>query len=176
MKYNNLKETEFFHFFNFQEVKSPKISSREISLKPGGFQEHIDLDLDLNNKGEIIKTYLLLDRDWIGNEISINPFGKDISKSFFDVFLPEITDDEFKPALISSLWNLKGSKDTVICIDKVIHAWESSNMDVKAFLDVYRGTITKASKFLDNDNIMILIENLLESDKNRLKISITFKS
>ncbi|MBN1799953.1 MAG: hypothetical protein JW891_00510 [Candidatus Lokiarchaeota archaeon] len=173
MKYEALKNTDFFSFFNFQESEFFNLSFKGICLKPGGFQEYIDLILCLDNEEEIVQAFLYLDREWIGNEASINPFGKDISKSFIDALYPKDLNDEFKPSLITSLWNLKGTKDTIICLDKVIQAWENSDSQVKAFLDAYRGSLKEVSK-KNNDNVEIRMKNLIENGKNRLLITIIF--
>ena len=173
LKYSELKNTDFFNFFNLKEGANIEISenSRKISFKPGGFQEFIDISIEIKN--DIVnKSYLILDQNWIGNSDTINPFGKDITKSFIATFISPEIKSEFRDSLITSLWNLKGSKDVVICMDKVVKAWEESDIEVKKFLDVYRGFETMARKIMNN--IEIMMENIKENNKIRLEITISY--
>ncbi len=142
ISYSKLKETDFYTFFNLSEsnISYQEIPrhSKIILLKPGGFQKFIDISFHISNE-QICKASLSLDRNWIGDEKSINPFAKDITKSFLMALLPEELDQEFKLMLIQGIWNTKGSQDRILCIDEVIHSWESSNPEVKRFINVFKG-------------------------------------
>ena len=170
MKLSDLKNSDFFTFFNLREINSIKIdNSIEIKeYKPGGFQDHIDIKFEISNKNDEIKSgTLLLDRDWIGNIESINPFGTDIAKSFIVAITPP---DEKKSIeeLAHYVFNLKGLKDIVISCEAFIFKFEESNPKIKIILDVYRNLsdsndfILKYSKFI--------FKNLKESNKQRLLI------
>ena len=142
ISYSKLKETDFYTFFNLSEIN---ISYQEIPwhskiilLKPGGFQPFIDISFHTSND-QIFKASLSLDRNWIGDEKSINPFAKDITKSFLMALLPEELNQEFKIMLVQGIWNTKGNQDRVLCIDEVIHSWESSNQDIKKYINVFKG-------------------------------------
>ncbi|MFX1276905.1 MAG: hypothetical protein ACFFBP_21055 [Promethearchaeota archaeon] len=141
-------------------------------LKPGGFQDHIDIEIYIDEHEVINEAILMLDREWIGNFESLNPFGKDIAKSFIDAFLPEIPNDEFRDSLITSLWNMKGAQDVVICIDKVVKRWEEYNLEVRDFLDVYRDMKNEARKVIDDYEI--IMGNVKIDNKKLLKILISF--
>lgn len=83
VNYDELKGSDFYQFFNIKEQKITNEGKyTRIEVKTGGFREYIDIIFYLNENREIEKGILLLDRNWIGNEQSINPFGKDIAKSF----------------------------------------------------------------------------------------------
>ncbi|MFX1338212.1 MAG: hypothetical protein ACFFDK_06365 [Promethearchaeota archaeon] len=142
--YSKLKETDFFTFFNLSEINRsyqeiPQ-NSKLILLKPGGFQQFIDIFFHISDD-QIIKASLSLDRNWIGDERSINPFAKDITKSFLMALLPEELNQEFKIMLVQGIWNTRGSQDRILCIDEVIHNWESSNPEIKSFIEVFQGII-----------------------------------
>ncbi|TFF94099.1 MAG: hypothetical protein EU544_04920 [Promethearchaeota archaeon] len=173
--YSQFKETDFFQFFNLNEVGRERVAGNErISLKPGGFQEHIDIILDIS-ENLISEARLYLDRIWIGDENSINSFAKDICKSFLAALIPDALNQEFKISLVQGIWNMRGRKDRVICLDKVILNWEDSNPQVKQFLEVIRGT--KVSASIELGILRIIMENLREKEtgKERLYIKLIWK-
>ncbi|TFG15812.1 MAG: hypothetical protein EU535_01030 [Promethearchaeota archaeon] len=142
VSYSKLKDTDFFTFFNLSEINRidqniPR-NSKTILLKPGGFQQFIDISFQISND-QIFKACLSLDRNWIGDEKSINPFAKDITKSFLMALFPEGLNQEFKMMLVQGIWNMKGSQDRIFCIDEVILNWESSNPDIKKFINIFQG-------------------------------------
>ncbi|MHA1782075.1 MAG: hypothetical protein ACTSUL_01465, partial [Promethearchaeota archaeon] len=96
IRYSDFLKSDFFNFFNFSEILHEKFQEEKelLKLKPGGFREFIDLELILM-KGKIIEAILYLDRNWVGDEFSLNPFAKDIAKSFVGTFFPPGVDDEF---------------------------------------------------------------------------------
>ncbi len=67
ISYSKLTKSDFFTFFNLNEIRSERNSPTVKIIKPGGFQEYIDIEFHLNKKGEIIMAKLTLDRQWIGN-------------------------------------------------------------------------------------------------------------
>lgn len=81
-----MKDREFFTFFNLTESDENRTEKKTIikNLKPGGFQEYIDIQLMLNSQEEITQATISLERSWTGNADSLNPFAKDIVKSFID--------------------------------------------------------------------------------------------
>ncbi|MFX0072207.1 MAG: hypothetical protein ACFFAO_14055, partial [Candidatus Hermodarchaeota archaeon] len=102
-----MKKLDFFKFFNLKEVKIKDISESKmhIKLKPGGFQEHIDIEF-IVNKDELENAKIFLDRKWIGNAESINPFANDIAKSFLGAIVPYKEQESIRD-LIHFLFNLK---------------------------------------------------------------------
>jgi len=175
MIYSNFKKSEFYNFFFISKISSKKIGVDliKISLKTGGFQEHIDLYIYIDNNDVIKKAELYLNRDWVGNIESINPFGTDITKSFIDLFLPKEYDPIFKKHLVHYLFNLRGDHQVVIPLHKAFQEFEESSPEIQPFLDVYRNTKKKASKPLKD--IVLNMENLITNDKKLLFIEIKWK-
>lgn len=169
IKYSFLKETDLYTFFNLREVKVEEYlanpNHKLYTLKTGGFQNHIDMEIDVL-EDDILKAVLYLDREWIGNEKNINPFGKDLMKSFLVTLIPPEVNKEFKIFLVESIWNLKGDEDIVICMDKVMKSWENCDITVKKYLDVYRGIKRKTS--LEIEDFYLKMENLIHDQKQRL--------
>jgi len=169
-KFSDLKNSDFFTFFNLREINSIKIAnSTEIKeFKPGGFQDHIDLKFEIAYKNDEIKSAtLLLDRDWIGNIESINFFGTDITKSFIVAVTPP---DEQKSVeeLAHYLFNLKGLKDVVIPCGAFVFKFEESTPKIKIILDVYKNVSVSNEFKLKNSKF--IFKNVKESNKQRLLI------
>ncbi|TFG00922.1 MAG: hypothetical protein EU541_01015 [Promethearchaeota archaeon] len=176
MNYSMFKKSEFFEFFNLTEKGSAELDSglREVHLKTGGFQEHIDLFIYLNKKEEIKKGRLFLDREWIGDINSINPFGTDISKSFIDILFPNSLLPDFKKHLIHYLFNLRGNNQVYIPLHKAFQEFEDAAPETIPFLDVYRGEKKKSTK--STESLILSMENILSEDKARLLIEINLKN
>jgi len=172
MKYSDFQQSEFYKFFNLMEQSSIKVDKdqKKFYFKTGGFQEHIDIYLYVNNDNLIIQSELYLDRKWIGNTKSINPFGSDISKSFIDLFLPKDHDKEFKKHLIHYLFNLRGDEQVVIPLHRAFIDFEESVPEIVPFLDVYRNNKNKMNKTTQNYNL--IMENITQNQKDRLLIRI----
>ncbi len=171
MKLCELMETDFYTFFNLYEIHPVNPLPSFLVFKTGGFQEYITIEIHIDEQKNINGAILILDRDWIGNANSINPFGKDIAKSFIATFIPQPVQGEFRETLLTSLWNMKGTEDTIICIDKVVKIWEDSDIEVKDFLDVYRDIKIEARKVIDGHEL--IMKNVNEAKKKLLKISIS---
>lgn len=174
MNYRAFKSSEFFNFFNLTLKDSKEWNSeiREFRFKPGGFQEHIDILLSVNREEEIKKGKLLLDREWMGDEKSINPYGTDISKSFIAVLFPDNLLLEFKKLLVHYLFNLRGNKQIHIPLHKAFQEFEDSAPEVKPFLDVYRGQ--KEREYKSIEKFSIKMENIYSKERNRLLIEMTW--
>jgi hypothetical protein len=168
IRYSDLKKSDFFQFFNLTEVAINKtdLSKKFIKLKPGGFQEHIDIEFQLDGD-YIIGAKILLDRVWMGNHESINPFGTDIAKSFIVAFTPPREKESIR-SLVFFLMNLKGDKDILIPCQKPYQYFEKSEPEIVPFLDVYRNQ-RELSIFPLKDTIF-LIKNILQENKPRFGI------
>ena len=173
IRYSDFLKSDFFNFFNFSEILHEKFQEEKelLKLKPGGFREFIDLELILM-KGEIIEAILDLDRNWVGDEFSLNPFAKDIVKSFVGTFFPPGVDDEFGLILVQGIWNLKGKKDLVICLDEVVKEWETIDNRVQQFLNVYRGILDKYE--IKIDNWKFHMENIFKREKGLKMLNMSF--
>ena len=112
-----------------------------------------------------------MDRKWIGNERTINPFGKDLCKSFIQQMTPEEDRMEIEP-VVFILWDMIGKEDQVIGITPVGTA-VPSNQGVAMIVNVYKG-IEKEFTF-EMPNSKMKIENVEDGGRERLKISLITK-
>ena len=171
INYNELQNSDFFNFFNLHEIKDQKSSQFLKKLKPGGFQEFIDIELYLNKSNDIEKARLILDREWIGNAETINPFGKDITKSFIDAVIPleeKRGEDNIIVLLLHFLFNMIGTKDKIIPCTEPLYHFEESSTEVKTFLEVYRNLIPSYELSLKHSKIKF--SNIIQNNKERLII------
>jgi len=170
ISYSQFKKSEFYQFFNLSEESSTIHGEanelKQYFLKPGGFQEHIDILIN-TSKELIINATLVLNREWIGNKDKLNPFANDITKSFIGLLFPGALDQEFKINLTQNIWNARGSKDRVLCLDKAVYIWENANPEIKEFLDVYRGSAGSAIRSYYNFEIQMRNEMDIDSKKKR---------
>ena len=166
--YTQLKKTDFYSFFNLREIKREYNENEIVSifLKPGGFQEFIDITVQIK-RDVIIKAMLELDRKWIGDITHLNAFAQDITKSFIGAFLLDEIGD-FKLLLVQGIWNLKGTRDRIICLDEVVRNWESVNPQIKKILDVYRGN--KKCYEISFEKVILSIFNEIDKVENRNKL------
>lgn len=168
--YIGLTKTDFFSFFNITETNRAKTEEGivRISLKPGGFQEHIDIEIKVDEKGSILRADLFLDRDWIGDWKKINPFGKDIAKSFIECLYTKHERSQVRD-LVSAIWRLKGVNDEVISFKKGEESEDSTKM--RRATDVYTGKEKLYTMMLSQSEI--IIENLRQGGRERLRITIS---
>jgi hypothetical protein len=168
-KYSQLKETELFSFFHFTETgRRPQTSGlMKIHLKPGGFQEFIDAAVNVDRSEGVHEGVLLLDRSWIGGPMTINPFGKDLAKSFVEAVIhPE--DKEKASSIVSAIWDLSGAKDEILYLSK---KGERTSEQYEKLANVYYGTEKCFS--LELTKSKILVENVEDVGRSRLRIVIT---
>lgn len=173
--YSSLKQKDIFTFFNLTEENIKKSESNPdlkfISLKPGGFQEHIDIEFHILEE-KILVAYLLVDREWIGNEKNINSFAKDIIKSFLNDLFPDAIDQTFKVDLIQGIWDFVGKKDKVISLRQSPQKNGFLTADVQAFIDVFLNKSECAK--LDFKHVKFKMENKYLNNKDRLIIRLNF--
>jgi hypothetical protein len=91
ISYAALQQSDFWKFFHLREIDRLALPTRTaVSLKPGGFQPEVDLDLQLDQAGGVRMASLGLRRGWaLEPRHGINRFAVDIAKSFLDALLPE---------------------------------------------------------------------------------------
>ncbi|TFG31363.1 hypothetical protein EU527_12680 [Candidatus Thorarchaeota archaeon] len=169
MEYYKLKETELFSFFHFTETgrRPQSRGMTEIHLKPGGFQEFIDISMKVDSKEGVHEGILLLDRDWIGGPMTVNPFGKDLAKSFVEA-VTHPKDKEEACSVITTIWNLTGSKNK----REYLHEKKSKcEEQIDKLMNVYLGTEKCYS--LELENCKIVVENVEDVGRSRLKIIIS---
>jgi hypothetical protein len=169
MEYSKLKETELFSFFHFTEAgRRPHPSGMvEIILKPGGFQEFIDVAMKVDRFEGVHEGVLLLDREWIGGPMTINPFGKDLAKSFVEAMTP-LADKEKASAVVSTIWGLSGHGDEVSYLSE---KRKEERERIERLASVYFGTEKCFS--LEMTMSTMLIENVEDVGRSRLRIVIS---
>ena len=171
VNYDELKKTDFFQFFNLHEMqiirKSELNDLTYIELETGGFQEFINIKLYINNERNIQKAELIMDRSWIGNAENINPFGKDIAKSFIYTMTP-LDEKEKIESLSHYLWMLKGLNDNIISIKNKKNDYDDPTISEMEFIDVYRNLLPKAEFKLEDSSFFV--ENINIDEKEKLII------
>lgn len=171
MSYEELQKTELFSFFHFTESgrrQSPD-GFQEIHFKPGGFPEFIDVQMKVDRTQMVHEGILYLDRDWIGGPMTVNPFGKDLAKSFIAAVCPA-KDKKNVERVVSTIWNLQGNSDKVIPLHPDGPDDLTKEVPIEEIEQVYLGT----SKIFEMtcEESCIKIENVVDIGKNRLKITI----
>ncbi|MBD3191839.1 MAG: hypothetical protein GF308_14425 [Candidatus Heimdallarchaeota archaeon] len=166
--YSAIQQSEFFDFFNCHEINSITLSSSLVvkKVKPGGFQEYIDLEFHLKGD-EIEKAQLILDRSWIGDQKHVNPFAKDITKSFIATIVPS-NEKHLVESLVEHLFRLKGYKDIVYYIHQK-EPLPSPSSEILQVVDVFLGN-KPSTKFLLARSYF-QIENQVQNEESYFSIS-----
>jgi hypothetical protein len=173
--YEDLKKTDLFSFFNFTEM-GRRLSQGglvEIRLKPGAFQEFIDASMKVDRAGNLQEGILYLDRDWIGGPMTLNPFGKDLAKSFVNA-VTHPDDRERAAGIVSTLWRVTGSDDIVLRIRDHPETGEKVQEFLEKLVNVYLGTEDSFS--MDLSKTSICIENIKTLGKSRLRVVVSARS
>ncbi len=107
--YADLKQSEFWSFFHITEAARQADQEGEIAvlLRPGGFQQQIALQLELDASERVAGAMLALKRDWlIPPEQGANALALDIAKSFIATFTPPPDAGDSQP-LSEAVWNAR---------------------------------------------------------------------
>ncbi|MFW9808559.1 MAG: hypothetical protein ACFFE6_04170 [Candidatus Thorarchaeota archaeon] len=171
MSYEELRKSDLFSFFHFSESGRKPMSGgiQEIHLKPGGFQEFIDVRMTVDRSQIVQQGVLYLDRDWIGGPMTISPFGKDLAKSFIAAVTPP-ADRENAERIITTIWNLQGAGDRVIPLQPQSPKEFVAAPPIEKLENVYLGVDKKFEMRLKKSHISI--ENVTDVGRMRLRISI----
>lgn len=171
MSYEELKETDLFSFFSFTESGRRPMPDgmQEIHLKPGGFQEFIDVKMRIDRSQKVHEGVLYLDRDWIGSPMTVSPFGKDLAKSFIAAVTPS-SDRKKADNIVNTIWNIQGSSDRVISIQPQSSKDLVPEPPIEKLEQVYFGVEDKFEMKLQKSRI--IVENITDVGRKRLKISI----
>ncbi|MBY8997291.1 MAG: hypothetical protein KGD60_06135 [Candidatus Thorarchaeota archaeon] len=171
MSYEELRKTELFSFFSFTETGRKPMTDgmQEIHLKPGGFQEFIDVKMRIDRFQNVHQGVLYLDRDWIGSPMTVSPFGKDLAKSFIAAVTPQ-ADRKKADNIVSTIWNIQGSNDSVIAKQSQSPKDQVSEPAIEELQNVYLGIEEKYETKLEKSRIKV--ENVMDVGRRRLKISI----
>ncbi|MFW9807730.1 MAG: hypothetical protein ACFFFK_13475 [Candidatus Thorarchaeota archaeon] len=171
MSYDELRKTDLFSFFNFTETGRKPITSgmQEIYLKPGGFQEFIDVRMKVDRFQKVHSGVLYLDRDWIGSPMTVSPFGKDLAKSFIAAVTPS-TDRKKADSIVNTIWNVQGTSDREIAIKPNSPKDLVTESPIEKLQQVYLGLEDCFEMKLECSHIKV--ENVTDIGRKRLKISI----
>lgn len=169
MKYSELQDQEFFTFFNLVESTDEETEKKNLikNLKPGGFQEYIDIQIKLDSEDEILQAIISLDRSWVGNADSLNPFAKDFVKSFVKALTPVEEIAQTAP-LVDALFHIKGLNDKIISINSRNRKMEEYPQPVMDFVDVYRNLLSSCKYELHNS--YFIIKNLKQEGIERVLV------
>jgi len=172
MDYEEFQKSEFASFFNTQEVERIQEPNGviRVRLKTGGFQEFVDIELKLDASLRLRQASLELARAWIGNEDSLNPFAKDICKSFIHD-LANFSNKKLQD-LVEGIWDIRGKKDEVIYIKppapSTTRLAETQNA-IKVFSGVLPLLELKLPKF------KLKMENIEIAGKTLLRVILNFE-
>jgi len=171
MDYKEFQKSEFASFFNLQEIEriqEPNGSAR-IHLKTGGFQEFVDIELKLDASLRLRQASLELARAWIGDEDSLNPFAKDICKSF----IHDLTDVSNKKIrdLVEGIWELHGKKDEVIYLKPPVPS-ATRSAETRTAIKVFSGVLPLLELKFPEFNLKM--ENIEIAGKTLLRIILSF--
>ena len=171
MSYDELRNTELFSFFSFSETgRRPMADGMQlIHLKPGGFQEFIDVTMKIDRSQKVHSGVLYLDREWIGSPMTVSPFGKDLAKSFIAAVTPP-ADRKEADNIVSTIWNIEGTSDKVVSIQSEISKEKEAKLPIEELQQVYLGIEEKYEMKLQKS--CIKVENVTDVGRKRLKISI----
>ncbi len=171
MKLQEFLDSDFFSFFNLHQTENIiEAGLSRIYFKPGGFQEHIDIEVAVLGNLKIYEAALELDRSFIGDEKSLNPFAKDICKSFIAVMCSHETDEGFDD-IIDAIWSIKGTHDKIFYREPPI-PYEQRTSVAKKAIDAYRGL----EPFFGHmgSTLVLNMHPFTEDSKERLRISVDF--
>jgi hypothetical protein len=104
LNYNKWKQTEFYAFFNLEEISKQSqgvLSTRGFTVGP--FKNSIVLILDCGKADKILRAILIIKRQWLVQNFIL---ATDLMKSFISVFTPapdRLTYEE----VVKSVWSLK---------------------------------------------------------------------
>lgn len=174
--FTNFRYTDFYSFFNVTEIQRERTgSNHRISLKPGGFQTHIDIEVAIDEDEYLLNGVLALDRDWVGNANSINVFAKDISKSFIHDLLENGDREEAQP-IIDALGAVRGNHDRVITLGDEDHPAVEEVLvpELSSLVLVFTGG--EPSWSYETANTSISLDNVVENGQEKLRISIEYKT
>jgi hypothetical protein len=172
MDYEEFQKSEFVSFFNLQEVEriqEPNGSAR-IKLKTGGFQEFIDIEIRLDASLRLRQASLELARAWIGDEDSLNPFAKDICKSFIHD-LANTNNRRFQD-LVEGIWDLHGKKDEIIYLKPPVPS-VTRLAETRSVIKVFIGVLPLLE--LNFPEFKLKMENIEISEKTFLRVILDFK-
>jgi hypothetical protein len=171
MQLQEFLDSDFFSFFNLQQTENTvEAGLSRIYFKPGGFQEHVDIEVAVLGNLKIYEAALELDRSFIGDEKNTNPFAKDICKSFIAVMCLHETDKAFDD-IIDGIWSIEGTNDKIL-YRELPTPYEQRTAVAKKAIDAYRGL----EPFFGcmGSTLVLNMYPFTEEGKERLRIFVDF--
>ncbi len=157
---SELRTRDLFTFFNLAEGERSQTEQGlvKIWLKPGGFQQYIDIELLVRPEDDmLLEAHLILDRTFVGGRENINPFAKDIAKSFIhDLLTTE--EQQVASQLVNAIWYLEGTKNHVVHIRPPSNIVIDSN--IRSCLDTYIGERQSHMIVLSESQIHLMNETV----------------
>ncbi len=173
--YTNVKYSDFFNFFNIHETKKHKIDADRIiiELKPGGFQEFIDIIFDINKDEFIRESLLYLDRTWVGDVESLNVFAKDIAKSYIRDMV-HVESQEAVAPIVDIIFQIVGESDRVLTMSGE-EPPRISDVQIPALRDLVRTYAGLAPSWsFESEDFTLRLENLEEKGRDWLRIQLEY--
>jgi hypothetical protein len=89
--YAEVRESEFWSFFGIHEVPAPDEQEHTVRLRPGGFQEDVELELACRDDDRVASARLRFREAWaFGQPWGVSPYALDIARSFLRTFTPAV--------------------------------------------------------------------------------------
>ncbi len=171
--YRSFRVSEFAKFFNVTTTSRVDLpdGGTLVKLEPGGYKEHIDIELTIDSAMDVVAAELRINRAWLGDAGSINPFAKDMVKSFVDQMACDADDADIK-RIVEQIWQSKGSKDNVVKLESE----EKKEADAMAAgptpeFEVFMGTKEKSDRALPG--CTLAFENVVGGDSTWLVVKLT---
>jgi hypothetical protein len=112
--YDSFRSSDFSRFFGVREIDSSALpGGRVVELRPGAFQDAIDIIISLDAAGNVRFAALVLIRAWVGGAEHMNPLATDIAASFLSAFASD-PDRTRLADLADVLRHSKGASDRVV--------------------------------------------------------------
>lgn len=172
MQYEILPESDFWKFFGIHEISEETgvLGRINKNLKPGGFQESVDLQMTLEKDLSVHQVNLTIERNWMGNLVHVNPFATDIMKSFIRQFgkLPQNPELE---AIADHIEHFHGYSDNVIYVSGKEPHLDPLPEDLQGAI----ATIFGAHDWVfEGSDLVMKIENQRRNDQDWIHFSIEY--
>lgn len=169
---SDIEGSELHSWFGLHEIgRRPSRDGRvAIHLKPGGYQESVDLWVEVDETGAIDQARLALVRAWV-DDAATAPFALDLTKSVVQVLSP---DSAVLQRVADHLWQRVGASQRVIRRAGAGPSLPPPATGTEAILAVYAGERDRAH--LADGGIAADIENEAGGAASRLVLTLSFLS
>ena len=173
MDYGGLRRSELFTFFHLSESSRSAPSDEgivRVFLKPGGFREFVDIEVQIDQSSLVRSASLFMDRNWVGDVTTVNPFAKDITKTFITVLVhPE--DSPSVKDVVAAIWNLRGTRDRVYYLTQPPEEEDYYDPETLRAQRVYLGEEDKLEMIMPSSELIMENSHIQGKDLLRLTIS-----